>query len=83
MRGRTGSPGGLEPYLARVRSRLHVAAVTDSAVAGRMGRILALRVADVRWGPDAQTEFRLHNDPDVRASLPYFSRLPATPCRPR
>ncbi len=66
----------VEPYLARVRSRLHVAAVTDTAVAARMARILALRVAEVRWGPDAQTEFRLHNDPDVKASLPYFSQLP-------
>jgi len=64
------------PFLARVRVRLHLAAVTDTAVASRMARILALRVADVRWGPDAQTEFQLHNDPDIKASLPYFSRLP-------
>jgi len=65
----------VEPFLTRTRARLHVTATPDSAVAARMGRILAMRVADVRWGPDAQTEFRLHNDPDITASLPYFDRL--------
>jgi carboxyl-terminal processing protease len=65
----------VEPYLARVRSRLHVTAVPDTALASRLGRILALRVADVRWGADAGADFRLHNDPDVRASLPYFGKL--------
>jgi carboxyl-terminal processing protease len=66
----------LDPFLARVRTRLHVSALPDSALASRMARMLAMRVADVRWGPDAQAEFRLHNDPDLRASLPYFDRLP-------
>jgi hypothetical protein len=41
-----------------------------------LGRILAYRVAEVRWGSDAADEFRLRNDPDVRAAMRYWDRLP-------
>jgi hypothetical protein len=42
----------------------------------RIGRNLALRVAEVRWGPDARDEFLVRNDPDIRAAADYFRRLP-------
>jgi carboxyl-terminal processing protease len=65
------------PFLARVRRSLGVRAEPDSALAARLGRILAARVAEVRWGADALEEFRLRNDPDIAAALPLFPRLPA------
>src|SRR5258706_564217 len=66
----------VNPLLERVRSRFHVAAQPDSMLAARIGRNLALRVAEVRWGPDARDEFLARNDPDVRAATDYFRRLP-------
>ena len=62
----------LAPFLARVRVRLRIAAQPDSALAARLAFILAARVTEVRWGPDAKEEFLAR--PDV--ALSYFSRLP-------
>jgi len=64
------------PFLTRVRAALRVQAVPDSAFAARLGRILAARAAQVRWGDDALEEFRLRNDPDVAAALTLFPQLP-------
>jgi carboxyl-terminal processing protease len=64
------------PFMARVKTRLGVQTAPDSALAMRLGRILAYRVAEVRWGSDAADEFRLRNDPDVRAAMRYWDRLP-------
>ena len=64
------------PFLARVRTRLGVAAVTDSALDHRLGRILAARVTEVRWGLDAREEFLVRNDPTIRVALAQFARLP-------
>jgi carboxyl-terminal processing protease len=66
----------LPPFLSRVRSRLGIAAVTDSLLDQRVSRILAARVAEVRWGPDARQEFLLHNDRTVQAAMAQFARLP-------
>jgi carboxyl-terminal processing protease len=66
----------LPPFLSRVRSRLRVAAVTDSLLDQRLARILATRVAEVRWGPDAREEFLLRNDRTIRVALEQFPRLP-------
>jgi hypothetical protein len=63
------------PFLDRVRSHFHVEARADSAVERRLGRILAARAAEVRWGPDAREEFYMHADPVVQASITYFPRL--------
>ena len=41
----------------------------------RIGRNLAIRAAEVRWGTDARDEFIVRNDPNVRAALDYFPRL--------
>src|SRR2546426_9936263 len=63
------------PFLAHVRSALHVSAPPDTALMRRLGRMLAARVAQVNWGPDVYEQFLLRNDPDVRAALGYFPRL--------
>jgi hypothetical protein len=65
----------LPPFLARVRSRLGVSAATDSLLDQRLARILATRVAQVRWGPDARDEFLLRNDRTVRVAVEQFPRL--------
>ncbi len=74
----------LPPFLARTRSGLHAAALPDTAQAARIARILASRVAEVRWGVGAGQTFFLRNDPDIRAALATFPRLPAllAPTRP-
>jgi len=63
------------PFMARVRTRLGVQTAPDSALAARLGRILAYRAAEVRWGSDAADAFRLHTDPDVRAAMRHWDRL--------
>ena len=62
-------------FLSRVRSRLHVGAQTDSALDQRLARILAARVAEVRWGPDAYDELVARSSPDVQSAIGYFPRL--------
>ncbi len=64
------------PFLARVRARLGVAAQTDSLLERRLARILATRVAEVRWGSDAREEFLVRNDGTLRVALDQFPRLP-------
>lgn len=74
----------LPPFLARTRTGLRAAARPDSLQAARMARILAFRVAEVRWGAEAGQDFALRNDPDLRVALSSFQRLPAllAPTRP-
>jgi len=63
------------PFLQRVRTRLGVAAVTDSLLERRLALILAARAAEVRWGPDAREEFLVRNDGAIRAAMERFPRL--------
>jgi carboxyl-terminal processing protease len=67
----------LAPFLHRVRTRLAVAAPTDSLLDQRLTRILAARVAEVRWGSDAWEEFLARNDRTIRVALEQFPRLRA------
>lgn len=67
----------VEPLLERVRTRLGISGTPDSAVTARLGRILAHRVAEVRWGADAGDEFVLLNDPDIQSAMTYWDRLGA------
>ena len=67
----------LQPYLQRVRSRLHVNAQVEEATAERISLALASRVADVRWPPDGASALWMRHDPDVRAALANFGRLDA------
>lgn len=73
----------LEPFLARTRERLGVAAQPDSALAARLGRILADRVVEVRWGAEAEEDFRLRHDPGVRAAHDAIPRVPVLIAPPR
>jgi hypothetical protein len=63
------------PFLTRVRNRLGITAATDSLLDRRLARILAARVAEVRWGPDAREEFVVRNDRAVRFAIEQFPRL--------
>jgi carboxyl-terminal processing protease len=63
------------PFLARVRSRLGVAAMTDSLLTQRLARNLAARTAEVRWGADAREEFMVRNDATIRAARERFPHL--------
>lgn len=63
------------PFLARVRARLQVAALTTPDLERMIGRLLATRAAEVRWGEEAATELWLGSDPDVQAAVGYFPRL--------
>jgi hypothetical protein len=65
----------LEPFLARVRARLGVAAEADSSQAERLMRRLAARAAEVRWGTEARDEFMVKHDPVVTLGLAQFPRL--------
>jgi carboxyl-terminal processing protease len=65
----------LPPFLARVRSRLGVVAPTDSLLDRRLSRILAARVAEVRWGPEARDEFLIRNDGAIRVAVAQFPHL--------
>ena len=77
--GPTRFPSGetslVKPFPDRVHSRLQVTAEPDSALAARLGRILAYRVTEVRWGPDALEDILLRNDPDIRAASNYTNRI--------
>ncbi len=64
----------LAPFLSRVRSRLHVSAPPDSGRDATLARYLAARAAEVRWGIDFAEQFRLHNDPEVRAAEAWLQR---------
>jgi len=66
----------LPPFLDRVRTRLHVEARVDSLLELRVSRILAARVAEVRWGADGLEEFWVRNDPGIASALTCFPRLP-------
>lgn len=74
----------LTPYLDRVRSRLHIAAVLTPAQSSRIAQILAARAAEVRWGTDAGNTLRMRNDADLQTALGNFPRLPTllAPVRP-
>jgi hypothetical protein len=63
------------PFLDRVRTRFAVQARPDTALEARLGRILASRAAEVRWGVDARDEFFVRADPVVQTALTYFPRL--------
>src|SRR5260370_42548423 len=42
----------VQPFLPRVRARVHIAAQPDTTPARRLARNLALPASEVRWGPD-------------------------------
>jgi len=76
----TDSPVGwqtglVDPLLSRVHDRLKISAEPDSAIRGRIGRILAYRAAEVRWGQDAAEALVVRYDPDLRVAMGYWDKL--------
>jgi carboxyl-terminal processing protease len=65
----------LPPFLARVRTRLGVSALTTPELDRMLARRLAYRVATVKWGEETGRELWLRTDPDIRAALEHFSRI--------
>jgi carboxyl-terminal processing protease len=64
------------PFLARVQSRLGAGAAGLGAESrARLARNLAARAALVHWGEEAEEEFIVRNDPDVRLALEQFPKL--------
>jgi carboxyl-terminal processing protease len=67
----------LVPFMARVRSRLHVAGGVSSDMEYQIMRRLASRAAEVRWGVDARDELLARSDTDVRAAMGAFGQAKA------
>ncbi|HEY2807130.1 MAG TPA: S41 family peptidase [Gemmatimonadales bacterium] len=67
----------MPPLLTRARSRLGIRGDVDSAAQARMARALASRVAEVRWGVDADDDLRLRSDADIAAALTLFPKAAA------
>lgn len=74
--GAVWQSGLVAPLLVRVRERLKVQSEPAAPQAGRTARILAYRAAEVRWGAEAADGLLLRHDPDVRAAMGYWDRLP-------
>lgn len=66
----------LVPFLARVRSRFHIAASADSGTEAMMARTLAAHVVEVRWGEEARVDFLLARDRGVRTAIARFPDIP-------
>ncbi len=63
------------PLLAQASATLGVTSQVDTSARARIGRIMATRAAEVRWGADAGEDFRLAVDPDVQFALVQFPRM--------
>ena len=64
------------PLLERASAATGLPLTLDAPVRARVARELAARVALARWGEDGAVRFRVRTDPDIRATLPLFARLP-------
>ncbi len=67
--------GMVAPFLTRVRDRLKISSEPDTATRGRIGRILAYRASEVRWGSDAAEALLVRYDPDIRVAMGYWEKL--------
>lgn len=67
--------GMVNPFLTRVQQRLKISVEPDSATRGRIGRILAYRASEVRWGTDAAEALQIRYDPDIRVAMTYWDKL--------
>jgi carboxyl-terminal processing protease len=64
----------VDPLMKRVTSRLNIAAAPSPELQARLGRILAARSAEVRWGLDGYAEFVLANDPDIQGAMSWWPK---------
>lgn len=67
--------GMVVPFLNRAKERLRISVEPDSATRGRIGRILAYRATEVRWGPDAAEALQVRYDPDIRVAMTCWDKL--------
>lgn len=65
------------PFLQRVREGLGLDVRPEAELRATIARRLAVRVAAVRWGPEAADRFGVATDLDVRTATAHFERLPA------
>jgi carboxyl-terminal processing protease len=63
------------PFLARLHDRLAIRSEPAPELRARLGRILAHRVTEVRWGPDAADAFVTRNDPDIKEAMAQWGRI--------
>lgn len=63
------------PFLDRLRSRLGVRADVSPALRARLGRLLARRTAEVRWGTGEAETFQVLTDPDIALAVQSFAQL--------
>lgn len=68
--------GMVQPMLNRARSRLNITAQPTEAQLARMGRVLAWRATDVRWGSDAAELFLIQNDATLKTAMEKWGDLP-------
>ncbi|MFN8647068.1 MAG: S41 family peptidase [Gemmatimonadales bacterium] len=66
----------VEPFLARVTEHLKLTRQPDDATKERIGRVLAYRAAEVRWGVEAADELWLRSDTGLAAAMGYWDQLP-------
>ncbi len=66
----------VEPFLSRVTGRLKLTTPPDEAMRARVGRLLAYRAAEVRWGPEAAEELWLRSDAGLATAMGYWDQLP-------
>jgi carboxyl-terminal processing protease len=66
----------VQPLLSRVRSRLKVTAEPEGPQLARIGRILAWRATEVRWGPEAADHFQVNNDGILKVAMEQWGELP-------
>jgi len=64
----------LPPLLARAQKRFDLVPRLDSAQGARIARILAARVAEVRWGSDAEQELLVRSDAWIAAAVTALER---------
>lgn len=68
--------GMVKPMLERAHSRLKVTGDPDAPQQARMGRILAWRATEVRWGPEAAEQFLIQHDGTLATAMTKWTELP-------
>lgn len=68
--------GMVQPMLNRAHARLKVTGDPDAAQRARMGRILAWRASEVRWGPEFAEQFLVQHDATLAAAMTKWDELP-------
>jgi len=66
----------LPPLLDRVHRRFDITPQPDARQAARIARLLAARVAAVRWGPAAAQQLLVVSDPEIAAAVALLVGAP-------